>query len=238
MANDPNDLSETDSLKNIVSRFTNEQVSTPVFVANVLREAIISGTLPAHSLVRQDTAADSMGVSKIPVREALRTLEGENLISFERNRGARVLPGSIKEMMEIFELRKIIEPHLLSLSVPNLSEEDLLFAQTLVQKETQSTNQKELGQLNRQFHEIILSGAKETIGYRFQSILFTASERYLRISLKEPQSQTRSNSEHQQLVKACIAKDRELASKLLVKHLESAQAVIHEKLQLDKSVDP
>ncbi|MFD2204511.1 GntR family transcriptional regulator [Kiloniella antarctica] len=238
MAHPPKASNETDDLKAIVSRFTDEQVSTPVFVANVLREAIISGTLPAHSLVRQDTAADSMGVSKIPVREALRTLEGENLISFERNRGARVLPGSITEMMEIFELRKIIEPHLLSLSVPNLSEEDLLLAQSLVQKETFSTNQKELGQLNRQFHEVILSGARETIGYRFQSILFTASERYLRISLKEPQSQTRSNYEHQQLLKACMTKDQGLAANLLIKHLESAQAVIHEKLQLDKSVDP
>ncbi len=229
---------EPDDLKKIVSRFTDEQVSTPVFVANVLREAIISGTLLPHSLVRQDTAADSMGVSKIPVREALRTLEGENLISFERNRGARVLPGSIKEMMEIFELRKVIEPHLLNLSVPNLSEEDLHLAQTLVQQETRSTNQKELGQLNRQFHEVILSGAKETIGYRFQAILFTASERYLRISLKEPQSQTRSNSEHQELLKACIARDQERATQLLIKHLESAQAVIFEKLHLDKSVDP
>ncbi|WP_419903548.1 GntR family transcriptional regulator [Kiloniella sp.] len=238
MANEPEDLSKTNDLKNIVSRFTNEQVSTPVFVANVLREAIISGTLPPHSLVRQDTAADSMGVSKIPVREALRTLEGENLISFERNRGARVLPGSITEMMEIFELRKVIEPHLLTLSIPNLSDLDLQQAQSLVEQETKSTNQQELGELNRKFHEAILSGARETIGYRFQTILFTSSERYLRLSLKEPQSQTRSNSEHQQLIAACVGRDMDGARAILVKHLESAQAVIHEKLQQDKTVDP
>ncbi|WP_085900894.1 GntR family transcriptional regulator [Kiloniella majae] len=230
--------SDHSDLKSIVSRFTDEQVSTPVFVANVLREAIISGTLPPHSLVRQDTAADSMGVSKIPVREALRTLEGENLISFERNRGARVLPGSIREMIEIFELRKVIEPHLLQLSIPNLTDEDLSGAQNLITREAQSTNQKELGELNRQFHEIILSGAKETIGYKFQTILFTTSERYLRLSLKEPSSQTRSNAEHQQLITACIDRDGDKAKELLVKHLESAQNVIHEKLKQDKSVDP
>ncbi|WP_417427834.1 GntR family transcriptional regulator [Kiloniella sp.] len=231
-------ISDHSDLKSIVSRFTDEQVSTPVFVANVLREAIISGTLPPHSLVRQDTAADAMGVSKIPVREALRTLEGENLISFERNRGARVLPGSIREMIEIFELRKVIEPHLLQLSIPNLTNEDLTGAQNLITREAQSTNQKELGELNRQFHEIILSGAKETIGYKFQAILFTTSERYLRLSLKEPSSQTRSNAEHQHLITACITRDGDKAKELLVKHLESAQSVIHEKLKQDKSVDP
>ncbi|WP_020590834.1 GntR family transcriptional regulator [Kiloniella laminariae] len=221
------------ALKQLALRFRNDTVSTPVFVSDVLREAIISGVLSAHSLIRQDSVADVLVVSKIPVREALRTLEGENLVQFERNRGARVLPGSIEEMNEIFELRKILEPHLLRQSIPNLTPRDTREAHSLVEQEAISNDPEKLGQLNRQFHEVILSGARDTLGYRFLSILYNASERYLRLHRRESESRSRSNTEHRKLADACLAQDGALASELLLQHLEAARLVIHGKLVAD-----
>ncbi|MCZ4283042.1 GntR family transcriptional regulator [Kiloniella laminariae] len=225
---------DTQALKQLAQQFRNDAVSTPVFVSDVLREAIISGVLSAHSLIRQDSVADVLVVSKIPVREALRTLEGENLVQFERNRGARVLPGSIEEMTEIFELRKVLEPHLLRQSIPNLTPQNTAEALALVEQEAASTNPEELGQLNRRFHEILLSGANDTLGYRFLSILYNASERYLRLHRRESESRSRSNVEHRKLTEACLARDGSLASELLLQHLEAARQVIHGKLVADQ----
>lgn len=218
----------------IVKRFADHPSSqaTPDYVARILREAIVSGAFPAHMLVRQDFVADEIGVSKIPVREALRTLEGENLVRFERNRGARVLPGSIGEATEIIELRKVIEVELLIRSVPNLTEADLDRAQTWIDHEKANLDEEErVGDINQNIHEILLSGADGAFGHRFCFILFTASERYVRLHLNDKESRKRSNQEHTAILKACVTRDVDAAAQALKYHLDMSQKIMMEKLR-------
>src|ERR1044071_2584060 len=77
-----------------------------------LRERILRGDFPDGEPLRQDALADELGVSRIPVREALRQLEAEGLVAFSPHRGAIVSSLSLEAIEEVFELRSTIEPEL------------------------------------------------------------------------------------------------------------------------------
>ena len=88
----------------LIVRTLSEQIFT------VVRERIVTGKLPADQPIRQDALAGELGVSKIPLREALARLEQEGLLISHANRGFFVRPMSAQDAEEIFALRLAIEP--------------------------------------------------------------------------------------------------------------------------------
>ncbi len=88
----------------LVVRTLSEQIFT------IIRERIISGDLPEEQPIRQDALANELGVSKIPLREALARLEQEGLLTSQANRGFFVLSLGAGEAEEIYELRLALEP--------------------------------------------------------------------------------------------------------------------------------
>src|SRR5690348_2420010 len=90
-----------------------------------LRERILRGDYPDGEPLRQDAIADELGVSRIPVREALRQLEAEGLVTFSPHRGAVVSTLSLEEIEELFELRADVECDLLRRAIPNIGAEHL-----------------------------------------------------------------------------------------------------------------
>src|SRR5512138_1964205 len=88
-----------------------------------LRERILRGDYPEGDPLRQDALADELGVSRIPVREALRQLEAEGLVTFSPHRGAVVSTLSLEEIQELFELRADIESDLLGRAIPRMTTE-------------------------------------------------------------------------------------------------------------------
>src|SRR5213596_2959 len=89
-----------------------------------LRERILRGDFPEGEPLRQDALADELGVSRIPVREALRQLEAEGLVTFSPHRGAVVSTLSIQEIIELFELRAEIESDLMRRAIPLMTLDD------------------------------------------------------------------------------------------------------------------
>ena len=88
-------------------------VTMSAAAADKLRRRILDGTLPAGFQLRQDLLAEELGISRIPIREALVQLEAEGLVRIIPHRGAVVSELSLSEIEELFELRALIEPHLL-----------------------------------------------------------------------------------------------------------------------------
>jgi len=101
------------------------RLSTSDFVAGTLREAIVSGQLGSGTLLKQDELAERFHVSKIPVREALKRLEAEGLVSFIRNKGALVASMSPDEIWEYVEIRAMLEARAAELSAPRISDANL-----------------------------------------------------------------------------------------------------------------
>ncbi|MDR7541769.1 MAG: GntR family transcriptional regulator, partial [Armatimonadota bacterium] len=92
-------------------------------VADVLREAILRGILLAGQQLRQDEIARELGVSHIPVREALRQLEAEGLVRLRPYRGFEVSELSPEEVEELYEIRIPLECQALRLAFPHLTDE-------------------------------------------------------------------------------------------------------------------
>src|SRR5271169_6738043 len=93
-------------------------------VADKLRDQIIRGEIPEGSQLRQDVIATKYHVSRIPVREALRQLDAEGLITIVPNRGAIIPELSPNDIEELFTIRALLEPEVLKLSIPRLTPAD------------------------------------------------------------------------------------------------------------------
>ena len=96
-------------------------MSTVEQIREALVGAMLRGEYPPGTWLRQDEIALRLGVSKIPVREALQRLAAGGLLRFEPQRGARVPVLTGVEAEEIFELRLAVEPRLLARSIPHLT---------------------------------------------------------------------------------------------------------------------
>src|SRR3954447_25004822 len=90
-----------------------------------VRELILDGVLSPGERIRQETLATEYGVSRIPVREALRQLESEGLVTLVPHSGARVARVDFDECVELYQMREALEPEVLRESVPHLTEEQI-----------------------------------------------------------------------------------------------------------------
>ena len=93
-------------------------------IEETLRNAILDGRLPCGTAIRQEALAQLFGVSRMPVREALRQLEAQGLLQVVQYKGAVVAPLIEDDSLETYELRQLLEAQALRLSVPLLSNED------------------------------------------------------------------------------------------------------------------
>src|SRR5579883_1589456 len=95
--------------------------TTPGLVADVLREAILTGILKAGQPLRQEDISAQFGLSRSPVREALRQLEGEGLVKLYPHRGAVVAEFPLSELWELCEIRIPLETTAIRLAMPHLT---------------------------------------------------------------------------------------------------------------------
>jgi len=192
-------------------------------VADKLREQIIRGEIPEGTQLRQDAIATQYRVSRIPVREALRQLDAEGLITIIPNRGAVVPALSPNDIEELFNIRALLEPEVLKRSIPHLTEEDLSKAEATLRRFVDDLEREEhlsaWGRLNWQFHSTLYSRANQP---RFMSIIRNVNnsgERYTRLQLYLTHGIKRANEEHHQLLELCRAREVRSAGKLLREHI-------------------
>jgi DNA-binding GntR family transcriptional regulator len=204
-------------------------------VADKLREQIIRGDIPEGAQLRQDVIAAQYHVSRIPVREALRQLDAEGLITIVPNRGAVVPQLSPNDIEELFAIRALLEPEVLKHSIPHLTQADFADAETLLNKYMAELRREdhisEWGRLNWKFHSILYSRAERP---HFMSIIRNVNhngERYTRLQLYLTHGITRANEEHHRILELCRKRDVVAACKLLRQHIQYAGQSLKQVLQ-------
>jgi DNA-binding GntR family transcriptional regulator len=211
-------------------------------VADKLRDRIIRGEIPEGSQLRQDAIATQYKVSRIPVREALRQLDAEGLITIVPNRGAVVPALSPDDIEELFSIRALLEPEVLGLSIPRLTEHDFSEAEAVLRRYVSELRREDhvsaWGRLNWQFHSILYSRAEQP---RFMAIIRNVNnsgERYTRLQLYLTHGIKRANEEHHQILELCRKRDVAAACTLLRQHIRYAgeslkQALEQKRIQVD-----
>lgn len=127
-------------------------------VVNELREMIASGDLPRGTRIHQDELAARFSTSITPVREALRQLEAEGLLSGEPHRGVRVSEANPKEQLGVYTARRLLEPFATQLATQNVSRRDITAAQKLVDKMDKAGSSGDAAGVrdaNRDFHFLL-----------------------------------------------------------------------------------
>ena len=126
--------------------------------------AIVSGRLAPNQRINQDAVARELGVSKTPVREALRWLERDGLVRLEPNRGAFVAEFTDRDLFEIYELRELLEPHAAAIACAVATRADVAELRDLRDRiaAVWSEDPMEAFELNREFHRAPLRARART----------------------------------------------------------------------------
>ena len=193
--------------------------------ADALRERILHGRFPEGEPLRQDAIAEELGVSRIPVREALRQLEAEGLVTFNPHRGAVVSTLSLNEIEELFELRAMIELDLLHRSLPRIGAEDVARAKEILDEYESALRNGDVaswGEMNWQFHSTLFAPADRPFTLGVAQKLHQQCDRYLRMQLALTHGELRANAEHRAILAAVRKKNTTRARDLLREHILGA----------------
>lgn len=201
-----------------------------------LRSAIVDGRLPPGTAIRQQELATLFGVSRMPVREALRQLEAQGLLQVVMHKGAVVAPLIGEDAVDTYALRLIIESEALRQSIPRLDAEDIARARGYIQELDSETRHAEIGRLNRLFHMTLYSKAHNQKLLRLIEHELNEEERFLRFHLSSMGLGKPTQDDHIALVDAASDKLVEVAVKALEEHLNNGALTIRRYLdsQSDK----
>lgn len=187
------------------------------------RERILSGRLPADAPIRQDALALELGVSKIPLREALARLESEGLVVSHPNRGFIVRPLSRADAEDVFDLRLRIEPNACVLGSVGANEaaRDAARAAFAALDSALRGGQADVGRRNREFHLALVRPSGRDVTIETVDRLLALSERYVRVHLGEHRRLDRASHEHETLLKAWLERRSETVRREARAHIRA-----------------
>ncbi|HEU4989855.1 MAG TPA: GntR family transcriptional regulator [Gemmatimonadaceae bacterium] len=192
---------------------------------DAIRARILRGVYPAGEPLRQDAVAEQLGVSRIPVREALRLLEAEGLVTFNPHRGAVVSTLSLNEIQELFELRAQIESDLLTRAVANITHAQVDQAEEVLDVYDAALRRGQVadwGGLNWQFHSTLLAPANRPVTMGVIQRLHQHADRYARMQLALTHGESRASQEHRAIAAAVRRRNAKRAAALLQRHILGA----------------
>jgi DNA-binding GntR family transcriptional regulator len=190
----------------------------PTEIAAHLRTQILSGELKPGSPLRQADLALKFGTSRIPLREALRQLEAEGLVQFETNKGAIVAPISLDDLEELFEMRVLLEPHILGQAIPKHTPETWKQAEETNTLMKAGTKETPWGDLNWEFHRILYTPSGRRKLLTTIENLRLQSERFSSL-IRQSDYKQRAQTEHKEILEACKKRNIEDAQERLRKHI-------------------
>ncbi|MBR8835132.1 MAG: GntR family transcriptional regulator [Stigonema ocellatum SAG 48.90 = DSM 106950] len=212
------------NLNDLAANVLQKQRSTPDLIADALRSAILQGIFQEGQSLRQDEIATQFGVSRIPVREALRQLEGEGLVTLHLNRGAMVSILTTTEAQEICEIRSALETTAIQLAIPKLTESDLETASEILSAMNRASDAARLVQLNWEFHGTLYAIAERPRLMSMIKTLHINIDRYIRLQLAQMDNIERTQKEHYELLDACRQRDMTAAVRVLKRHIDQQGA--------------
>ena len=191
------------------------------FVTNKIREFIQQGYFEPGKKLDQTEIAELLNVSRSPVREAIRTLAAEGIVQIFPHRGAVVAQLSLAQIEEIFLMRASLEGLAARLGVPHLTDDHISQLQTILERLNNSSDFDDWLQLNRTFHHTIYRAANRPRLFALIQQLRNAATPYVRQYITSTEHLEAAREGHQQIFKACLKHNPQLAQEATQKHLET-----------------
>lgn len=191
------------------------------YVASKLREAILKGYLKPGEKLDQNEIAELLGVSRSPVRDALRKLAAEGLVQIHPYRGAIVAELSPEELEEIYLLRRVLEGLAARLAVPQIDEERLAALEEILRAMDETEDTDTWIDLNYRFHHMIYEAAKRPRLLALIDNLRNIVAPYIRQYISTPEYRQSAQASHRQILEACRRRDPVAAQRETEEHLQA-----------------
>ena len=193
-------------------------------VFHTIRENILSGKYAPNEELKEMTIGEELGVSRTPVREALRQLELEGLVSIIPNKGAYVVGLTPKDMQDIYEIRCRLEGLCARWAAKSITKEQLDELEEIVFRaefHAKKGNAEQLVELDNKFHETLYAAAGSKELQRVLSDFHHYLQRVRKVTLTDEKRASDSNQEHMMIVDALKEHNEDKAEKLATQHISS-----------------
>jgi DNA-binding GntR family transcriptional regulator len=204
--------------------------TTPDLIADELRAEITRGEPPPGHALRQEELAARFGVSRLPIREALRRLEAEGLVVVHPNRGAYVSQLDADQVREIYDLRILLEGDLLVRSIKRMKDDDIRAIENVMLRAERQARGQAWSELDDEFHAALYEPAARPRQLAMAMSLRGTVKNYQHAHAALPASTREWLRDHRALVDACRNRDSRQARRHLEDHLERAAAVVISRL--------
>lgn len=207
-------------------------------VFNTLRQAILKGELKPGERLMEIALAERLGVSRTPIREAMRKLELEGLVVMIPRRGAQVANITEKDLNDVLEVRIALENLSIEKACQYMTEEqmdELKAAALKFERSIAGQNPVRLAEADEAFHEIIY---KASDNRRLKQVLNNLREQIYRYRveyLKEEETRNLLIQEHQELYNAIQARDVKRAQEIAFCHIENQRQAIIRSIELERA---
>ena len=198
-------------------------------VLSELRRAIMTGELRPGEQVLQDALAEKFGVSRVPLREALKILEGEGQVTYQPHRGYFVAELDAVDLVEVYRIRDLLESEAARVAVPLLTAADLTRLADAAHDVDDAATRQDLGAMtaaNRRFHFILIEAAGMTRLARLVRVHWDATDPYRSVYYATRAHRERVSDEHAAVVEAAKAGDAERVVLLLREHREHSVTAV------------
>jgi len=195
-------------------------------VFEALREAILNGHLRPGERMMEVQLAEELGVSRTPVREAIRKLELDGFAVMIPRKGAYVSNLSIKDIADVFEIRGSLESLAAGLAAERISPDGLEELERLLVQVAECAKAGDLDRLvevDTQFHAVLYRASRNERLAQMISTLLEQIQRFRRITMGSPGRMQETLEEHRRLVDAVADRNVSLAQALAIEHMENAE---------------
>jgi DNA-binding GntR family transcriptional regulator len=218
------------------------RVTAQDIALDALRSDILTGVLGPGDQVIQETLAERYGVSRVPLREALKMLESEGQVVYHPNRGYFVAELSVADLQEVYRLRQLLEAEAIRHAVPALDDADIDALEELraaVDRASASGDVLGMTAANRRFHFAIFDAAGLPRLSRLLRQLWEATDAYRALYFQSPQNRVRVDGEHSAMVAAMRAGDAEELVRLHDEHRDHSVGAVRALLEgSDRAGEP
>ncbi|MGD6741783.1 GntR family transcriptional regulator [Streptomyces sp. BH106] len=205
--------------------------TTQQFVLGELRQAITGGQLKPGAPVRQDALAEQLGVSRLPLREALKTLEAEGLVHHEAHRGYYVVELSLSDLREVYRLRELLEAEAVRQALARMrvnadALDGLEAAQREVEAAAETGDVSAMTVANRRFHFTLYEAAAMPRLVRLIATLWDTTDAYRALYYADVAHRDAVLHEHRAVLEALGAGQGDEVVRLLDQHREHAVSAL------------
>jgi len=200
-------------------------------VFEAVRDAIISGKFKPGERLMEVRLAEEMGVSRTPVREAIRKLELEGFVKMMPHKGAYVAKISVKDVIDVFEVRAVLEALAARLAAKRITKDELNQLKRAVLSIADAADGHDIEEtikVDTGFHDIIYKASRNDKLIQFITHLKEQMKRFRATSLALPGRTKMALEEHENIVQALCERNEDLAADLSRKHIQNAEKSILE----------